>query len=72
MPQITIYLDKETEKKARSAARRSGKSLSAWLRRIIEVAPEDEWSADFEQLFGSINDKRFVAPKRPKAEPVKW
>jgi hypothetical protein len=71
MPQITIYLDKETEKKARSAAKRSGKSLSAWLRRIIEVAPEDEWPVDFEQLFGSINDKKFVAPKRAKAEPIK-
>ena len=72
MPQVTIYLDKVTEKKARSAARRSGKSLSAWLRKIIEVAPEDEWPADFEQLFGSIDDKKFVAPKRPKAELVDW
>jgi hypothetical protein len=70
MPQITVYLDKETEKKARSAARKSGKSLSAWLRKVIETAPEGEWPADFDRLFGSINDKKFVAPKRSKAEPV--
>jgi hypothetical protein len=70
MPQITIYLDKKTEKKARSAAKRAGKSLSAWLRRVIEVAPEAEWPHDFERLFGSIQDERFVAPERPEPEPV--
>ena len=72
MAQITVYLDRETEKKARSAARRSGKSLSAWLRKIIETVPEGEWPAGFEQLFGSIDDDQFVAPKRAKARPVKW
>jgi hypothetical protein len=70
MAQITIYLNKKTEQKARSAAKRAGKSLSAWLRAIIEVAPEAEWPHDFEGLFGSIEDKRFVAPKREKPESV--
>jgi hypothetical protein len=70
MAQITIYLDKKTEKKARSAAKRAGKSLSAWLRTVIEVAPEPEWSHDFAGLFGSIRDERFVAPERPKPEPI--
>lgn len=72
MPQVTVYLDKETEKKARLAAKKSGKSLSAWLRKIIEAAPEGEWPADFDRLFGSINDKKFVPPNRPKAEAVDW
>jgi len=72
MPQITVYLDKETEKKARATARKSGKSLSAWLRKIIETAPEGEWPADFDRLFGSISDKKFVFPKRAKPEPVDW
>jgi hypothetical protein len=69
MPQVTVYLDKRTEQKARSAAKRAGKSLSGWLRAVIELAPEGEWPSDFERLFGSINDERFVVPERPKPEP---
>jgi hypothetical protein len=70
MAQVTIYLDEKTEQKARSAAKRSGKSLSAWLRRVIETAPEAEWPHDFERLFGAIKDERFVAPERVDPEPV--
>ena len=70
MPQVTVYLDKRTEQKARSAAKRAGKSLSGWLRAVIQQAPEGEWPGDFEGLFGSIADKRFVAPERPKPEPL--
>ena len=70
MAQVTIYLDKKTEQKARSAAKRSGKSLSAWLRTIIQTAPEAEWPRDFERLFGAIKDERFVAPERAVPEPV--
>jgi hypothetical protein len=70
MAQIAIYLDEKTERKARTAAKRAGKSLSAWLRSVIEVAPEPEWSPDFARLFGSIEDERFVAPPRPKTEPA--
>jgi hypothetical protein len=70
MPQVTIYLDKKTEQKARSSARRAGKSLSGWLRAVIEMAPEGEWSGNFERLFGSIDDQHFVPPERPKPEPV--
>ena len=70
MPQVTVYLDKRTEQKARSAAKRAGKSLSGWLRVVIQLAPEGEWPGDFERLFGSIGDERFVAPGRPKPEPV--
>jgi hypothetical protein len=68
MPQVTVYLDKRTEQKARSAAKRAGKSLSGWLRAVIELAPEGEWPSDFERLFGSISDERFVVPERPKPE----
>ena len=70
MAQITIYMDEKTEKKARSAAKHAGKSLSAWLRTVIEAAPEPEWSPDFARLFGSIGDESFVAPERSKPEPV--
>jgi hypothetical protein len=70
MPQVTVYLDKQTEQKARSAAKRAGKSLSAWLRAVIEHAPEGEWPDDFEHLFGSIADRRFVVPERPQPESV--
>jgi hypothetical protein len=70
MAQITIYLDAKTAKKARSAAKEAGKSLSAWLRTVIETAPEPEWPHDFAGLFGSIADESFVAPKRSKPEPV--
>jgi hypothetical protein len=70
MPQVTVYLDKRIEQKARSAAKRAGKSLSGWLRAVIELAPEGEWPGDFDRLFGSIGDEHFVAPERPKPEPV--
>jgi hypothetical protein len=68
--QITIYLDKKSEQKARTAAKRAGKSLSAWLRDVIATVPEEKWPPDFERLFGSIEDERFVAPKRAEAEPI--
>ena len=68
--QITIYLDEITEKKARSAAKQAGKSLSAWLRAVIETAPEPEWPNDFVRLFGSIADETFVGPERAKPEPL--
>jgi len=70
MAQITIYLDELTEKKARSSAKRAGKSLSAWLRAVIETAPEPEWPNDFARLFGSIADETFVAPERAEPEPL--
>lgn len=70
MPQVTIYLDEKTEQKVRAAAKRAGKSLSGWLRTVIEQAPEGEWPAEFDRFFGSICDERFVAPERPRPEPI--
>lgn len=70
MAQLTIYLDEETARKARLAARREGVSLSRWARtRLGEAADEGRvWPAGFHDLYGSIADSTFqVAEDTPVA-----
>ena len=56
MGQVTIYLDDETEEKARAAARAEGISLSKWVTERIERRARREWPAAVRALAGAWTD----------------
>jgi hypothetical protein len=56
MGQVTIYLDDETEKRARAAARGDGVSLSKWVGDRIRQGTRTEWSPSFRALAGAWKD----------------
>lgn len=56
MGQVTIYLDKETEKKARTSARAEGVPLSRWVAERIGRGVRGEWPAAVRALAGAWAD----------------
>lgn len=65
MPQISLYIDKETLVKVEKAAHREQLSISKWVGKHIKDAVENHYPADFFDLFGSIRDDSFtVEPPR--------
>lgn len=64
MGQVTIYLDDDTEAKARAAAASKGVSLSKWVAERIERGARAEWPAFVRELQGAWVDL-------PSAEEVR-
>jgi hypothetical protein len=62
--QVTIYLDDETEKKARAAAESDGVSLSKWVAQRIQKSAGAQWPAGVRELAGAW-------PDLPSAEEVR-
>ncbi len=58
MPQVTIYLDAETEARMREAARAAGLSYSKWVARLIEERTRTEWPQGIVDLAGAWADER--------------
>jgi len=56
MGQVTIYLDNETEEKARAAARAEGVPLSKWVAQRIQRPVRGEWPAVVRSLAGAWSD----------------
>jgi hypothetical protein len=56
MPQITLYIDAETDAKARAAARAAGVSYSKWVTELIRSRTRDEWPEMVRRLAGSRPD----------------
>lgn len=65
MSQLTIYLDKQTEDKARRAAKREGMSLSGWARAKLNAAADEGkiWPEGYFELFGIVKDTTFTVPE---------
>lgn len=53
MPQMTIYLDSETNQLVREAAQRSGEPASKWVAGAIRRRARSEWPADVLAILGS-------------------
>lgn len=62
MPQISLYIDEPTLKKVENAAKRQKLSISKWVAEQIRARVEPVYPADYERLFGSIDDDKFTAP----------
>jgi len=56
MGQVTIYLDDDTEAKARAAAASRGLSLSRWVSERIARGARAEWPAFVRELEGAWAD----------------
>ena len=56
MSQVIIYLDDETEKRARAAADASGDSLSKWISGVIREKTATTWPQNVLDLAGSWPD----------------
>ncbi len=64
MGQVIIYLDNETEKKARAAARAEGVPLSKWVAERIQRRARAEWPEALRALAGAW-------PDLPSAERIR-
>jgi len=56
MPQITLYLDAETQELIERSARASGMSKSRWLTEIIHQHTGDDWPEGCLELAGRFPD----------------
>ncbi|MGA2267614.1 MAG: CopG family transcriptional regulator [Bryobacteraceae bacterium] len=64
MSQITIYLDDDTEKRARTAADATGDSLSKWIAGAIREKTATTWPQHVLDLAGSWPDFPFAEELR--------
>ncbi|MCU0759736.1 MAG: hypothetical protein MUF07_11165 [Steroidobacteraceae bacterium] len=67
---MTLYLDEETDAKARAAAAAAGVSYSRWVAEIIRSRTRDQWPEQIRALAGSIRDfPRREEPETHAIEP---
>lgn len=64
MAQVTIYLDDETARLARAAARAAGLSQSRWLAMLIREKTSSEWPA-------AVREAAASWPDFPSAETIR-
>ncbi len=62
MPQISLYIDKNTIKKIEYAAKLENKSDSQWISSKIKSSLENSWPEGWFNLFGSLKDDSFKEP----------
>lgn len=62
MPQISLYVDEKTLKKIEHAAARENTSLSKWVVTQIKTKIDPVYPADYEKLFGAVQDTSFKRP----------
>jgi hypothetical protein len=56
MPQISLYIDAETDRKMRKAARAAGISRSRWASEAIRSKLGEEWPESVMKLAGAWKD----------------
>lgn len=56
MGQVTIYLDDETERELKKAAKAAKLSRSKWVARIVRKEVSTSWPADLFDLKGDWSD----------------
>lgn len=56
MGQVTIYLDDESEKRLKAAAKSAGMPVSRWVARLVQEKTCTEWPESVRQLAGSWPD----------------
>lgn len=56
MGQITIYLDDESEKRLRMAAKKAGMPVSRWVASLVQEKTCAEWPASVRKLAGAWKD----------------
>ncbi|OQA96723.1 MAG: hypothetical protein BWY23_01897 [Spirochaetes bacterium ADurb.Bin218] len=59
MPQISLYIDKDTLAKIEKAAAKERLSISKWVGNNIRKIIKEDYPEGYFDLFGSITDKSF-------------
>jgi len=54
--QVTIYLDREAERRLRAAARKAGVSVSRWVSELVENRTRSDWPGEARELAGAWPD----------------
>ena len=62
MPQLTIYLDRETERILRKESRAARTSASRFVARLIQEDARSQWSPQLLAALGSWKDEDFPPP----------
>jgi hypothetical protein len=63
MPQLSLYIDRETLKKIDKSAKLEHTSISKWVGKSIRKFLNEEYPADYFTLFGSISDPSLKVQK---------
>jgi len=63
MPQISLYIDKETLLKIEAAAESEQLSISKWVGTQLKKSLNANYSSDFLGLYGSVTDDTFREPE---------
>lgn len=64
MPQLSLYIDKETLRKIKIAAKLEELSLSKYVVKKLNDVLNNSWPSNFGKLFGSISDETFNEPQK--------
>jgi len=59
MPQISLYIDKDTLSKIEKAAAKERISISKWVGKNIKKVITEDYPQGYFDLFGSISDESF-------------
>ncbi len=59
MPQISLYIDKDTLSRIEKAAAKERISISKWVGRNIKKAMKEDYPHGYFDLFGTITDNSF-------------
>jgi hypothetical protein len=63
---MTIYIDAETARRVERAARKTGASVSAWVKERLTEALDDRWPPRYFDLFGKLADSELKRPEQPR------
>ena len=59
MPQLSLYIDKDTLKKLETAAKLERLSISKYVVQKLNESLNKAWPKNYRNLFGSIKDESF-------------
>jgi hypothetical protein len=63
MPQVSLYIDKETLTKVEKLAQKSRTSISKWVGNNLKKFIRDDYPDDYFELFGALQDTSFKRPE---------
>jgi hypothetical protein len=68
MAHINIYVDDETRRKIRAAARKDKSSLSKWVRKTLTRAINNAWPEGYFDVLGSLAGSDLRRPDQGRFE----
>ncbi len=63
MPQVSLYIDKETLTKVEQLAQKNRTSISKWVGNNLKKFIKDDYPDDYFELFGALQDTSLKRPE---------